>query len=101
MQILEMGFDDATAVLMLPKKYRRCLRTTNAVERLIEEIRRRERVIRIFPNRESAIRLIGALLMEIDDKWIAGKKYLDMSEYLQWQEEQKQINDRSNIAYIG
>jgi putative transposase len=40
------------------------------------------------------------LLMEIDDKWIAGKKYLDMSEYLQWQEEQKQINDQSNIAYI-
>jgi putative transposase len=73
---------------------------TNAVERLIEEIRRRERVIRIFPNRESAIRLIGALLMEIDDKWISGKKYLDMSEYLQWQEEQKQINDQSNIAYI-
>ncbi|MGB4001664.1 MAG: IS256 family transposase, partial [Bacillota bacterium] len=48
--------------------------------------------------RESAIRLIGALLMEIDDKWISGKKYLDMSEYLQWQEEQKQI--KSNIAYI-
>src|SRR5690606_19163263 len=100
MQILEMGFDDATAVLMLPEKYRRRLRTTNAVERLIEEIRRRQRVIRIFPNRESAIRLIGALLMEIDDKWISGKKYLDMSEYLQWQEEQKQINDQSNIAYI-
>lgn len=66
-----------------------------------EEVRRRERVIRIFPNRESAVRLIGAVLMEIDDKWVAGKKYLDMSEYLQWQQEQKQINDRSNIAYIG
>ena len=100
MQILEMGFDDATAVLVLPEKYRRRLRTTNALERLNEEIRRRERVIRIFPNRESAVRLIGAVLMEIDDKWVAGKKYLDMSEYLQWQEEQKQINDRSNIAYI-
>jgi len=100
MQILEMGFDDATAVLVLPEKYRRRLRTTNALERLNEEIRRRERVIRIFPNRESAVRLIGAVLMEIDDKWVAGKKYLDMSEYLQWQEEQKQTNDRSNIAYI-
>ena len=100
MQILEMGFADATAVLMLPEKYRRRLHTTNAVERLIYEIRRRERVIRIYPNRESAIRLIGALLMEIDDKWICGKLYLDMSEYLQWQEEQKQINDQSNIAYI-
>ena len=73
MQILEMGCDDAKAVLMLPEKYRRRLRTINAVERLIEEIRSRERVIRIFPNRESAMRLIGALLMEIDDKWISGK----------------------------
>ena len=52
MQKLEMAYDDATAVLMLPEKYRRRLRTTNAVERLIEEIWRRERVIRIFPDRE-------------------------------------------------
>ena len=63
-----MGFDDATADLMLPEKYRRRLRTTNAVGRLIEANRRRERVIRIFHNRESEIRLIGAINMEIDDK---------------------------------
>jgi putative transposase len=43
-------------------------------------------VIRIFPNRESVIRLIGALLMEQDEKWAAGKKYLDMAEYLEWRE---------------
>jgi transposase-like protein len=90
MKVLEEGFDDAVAVLVLPEKYRRRLRTTNGVERLNEEIRRRERVIRIFPNRESAVRLIGSLLMEIDDKWAAGKKYLDMDDYLQWQKEQKQ-----------
>lgn len=58
---LETGFDDATAVLGLPEKYRKRLRTTNSVERLNEEVRRRERVIRIFPNRESVVRLIGAL----------------------------------------
>lgn len=66
---LEAGFDDATAVLMLPEKYRKRLRTTNALERLNEEIRRCERVIRIFPNRESTMRLIGALMMEVDEKW--------------------------------
>lgn len=99
MQVLEMGFDDATAVLELPVKYRRRLRTTNAVERVNEEIRRRERIIRIFPNRESAVRLIGALLMELDDKWSSGKKYLDMNEYLQWQKEQKQSSIRRDIAY--
>ncbi len=86
MRILEAGFDDATAVLSLPEKYRKRLRTTNSVERLNEEVRRRERVIRIFPNRESVIRLIGALLMEHDEKWAAGKKYLDMTEYLEWRE---------------
>lgn len=72
--------------LSLPEKYRKRLRTTNNVERLNEEIRRRERVIRIFPNRESVIRLIGALLMEQDEKWAAGKKYLDMAEYHEWRE---------------
>lgn len=44
------------------RHYRRRLRTTNSVERLNEKIRRRERVIRIFPTRDSALRLMGALL---------------------------------------
>lgn len=100
MQVLEAGFDDATAVLVLPEKYRRRLRTTNGVERLIEEVRRRERVIRIFPNRESVVRLIGALLMEFDDKWASGKKYLDMSEYHQWHEGHKQKTLASKVTRI-
>ena len=65
-EVLENGFDDATAVLKLPKRYRIKLRTTNSLERVNEEIRRRERVIRIFPNRESSLRLIGAFLLEYD-----------------------------------
>ncbi len=84
MQILEEGFEDATAVLDYPERYRRRLRTTNGIERLNEEIRRRERVIRIFPNRESVYRLVGAVLIEMDEKWISGRKYLDMSDYWQW-----------------
>src|SRR5690606_22645594 len=86
--VLEAGFDDATAVLMLPERYRKRLRTTNGIERLNEEIRRRERVIRIFPNRESVMRLMGALLMEMDEKWANGRRYLDMEEFLQWREVQ-------------
>ncbi len=80
-EILENGFEDATAVFSLPPKYRRRLRTTNGLERLNVEVRRRERVIRIFPNRQSTIRLLGALLMEHDEQWSTGKRYLDMSEY--------------------
>lgn len=81
---LERGFDDATAVLALPSPYRKRLRTTNGVERLNEEIRRRERVIRIFPNRESVIRLLGALLMELDEQWTTGHRYFDMAAYWHW-----------------
>jgi putative transposase len=80
---LERGFDDATAILALPDLYRLRLRTTNAVERLNEEVRRRERVIRIFPNRASVVRLLGALLMEQDEAWTTGKRYFDMAAY--WQ----------------
>lgn len=47
MEILETGFEDATAILIIPPDYRQRLRTTNSVERLNEEIRRRERVIRM------------------------------------------------------
>lgn len=84
--VLEQGFDDATAVLALPAAYRQRLRTNNGVERLNEEIRRRERVIRIFPNRDSAIRLIGALLLELDEQWSTGHRYLDMQAYWHWRE---------------
>ena len=83
---LERGFDDATAVLALPAPYRKRLRTTNGVERLNEEIRRRERVIRIFPNRDSVLRLVGALLLEQDEVWMTGKRYFDMTAYWQWRE---------------
>ena len=59
--VLEEGVEDALAVLVLPEQYRLRLRTTNGQERLNEEIRRRERVMRIFPNEAAAVRMIGAL----------------------------------------
>lgn len=82
-ELIDLAFDDITTVLMLPIKYRKRLRTTNGVERLNQELRRRERVIRIFPNEESAIRLIGALLIELDEKWQTGRKYFEMDHYYQ------------------
>ena len=77
MELLDDDFDDITAVLSLPLRYRKRLRTNNGIERLNQEIRRRERVILIFPNEASAIRLIGALLMEQDEKWSTGRKYFE------------------------
>ena len=94
---LEEGFDDAMAVMALPEKYRRRLRTTNMMERLNEEIRRRERVIRVFPNDASALRLIGALLAEISEVW-QEKLYFDMTEYHEWSAERKSAKERTRAA---
>jgi transposase-like protein len=84
MALLEEGFDDVMSVMSLPEKYRKRLRTTNSIERLNEEIRRRDRVIRIYPNEQSVIRLLGALLIEQDEKWSSGRKYFDMEEYYEF-----------------
>ena len=99
MECLEEGFDEAMNILAFPKKYRVRLRSTNSQERLNEEIRRRERVIRIFPNEESAIRLIGALLSEFHEQWSTGKKYLDMTEYHEW-EKQESLKSSSSLAIV-
>jgi putative transposase len=82
---LEEAFEDAIAVLCLPEKYRRRLRSTNMQERLNGEIRRRERVIRIFPSENSARRLVGALLIDAYETW-QERRYLDMAEYHEWRE---------------
>lgn len=63
--VLEEGFEDAIQYLNEKGKYHQYIHTTNSLERLNQEVRRRERVIRIFPNTQSAFRLIGAVLMDI------------------------------------
>jgi len=56
------------------------------LERLNGEIRRRGRVIRIFPNEDSALRLIGALLAEQHQEWSTGRRYFYMTQYYEWKE---------------
>ena len=68
------------------------------IERLNEEIRRRERVIRIFPNEQSAVRLIGALLMEQHEVWSTGKRYFDMQPYWEWKEDQETTGDPNRLT---
>src|SRR5450756_316733 len=87
MALLDERFDEITAVYALPEPYRIRLRTSNGIERLNEESRRRERVIRIFPNETSMIRLMGSVLMEIHGKWLSVKKYFTMNCYFAEREE--------------
>lgn len=96
---LEDGLEDALCVYVLPAQYRKRLRTSNMQERLIEEVRRRERVIRIFPNDASAHRLMGALLAEIHEDW-QGRKYFDMNEFHEWNAQQQEEKKDKNIIQI-
>ena len=68
---LDAGFEDAMTAMVLPRGMRACTRTSNCLERLNREVKRRSNVIGIFPNAASAIRLMGAVLMEENERWSA------------------------------
>ncbi len=72
---LEANLAEGFTVFDFPIKHRRFIRTTNSLERVNREIRRRTRVVGIFPNEASCLRLISAILMETSEKWQIGKRY--------------------------
>lgn len=74
MECLDAGFDDAMTVMELPEAMRMCTRTSNYLERLNREVKRRTKVIGIFPNAASAVRLAGAMLMEENERWEGARK---------------------------
>ena len=75
---LEQAVPEALAVLNIPASHRRRLRTTNGLERLNKEIKRRTRVATLFPNEASLLRLASAVLSEISDDWETERAYLNM-----------------------
>lgn len=75
---LEQATPEALTVLQIPTAHRRRLRTTNGLERLNKEIKRRTRVATLFPNEASLLRLASAVLSEISDDWETERAYLNM-----------------------
>ena len=76
---MEENLPQGLTIFELPAKHRKRMRTNNPLERLHEEINRRTRVARLFPNEASLLRLVSAIEMEISEDWVAGKKYLNMN----------------------
>jgi len=72
---LEDNLSEGFSVFDFPLEHRRTIRTTNSLERINKEIRRRTRVVGVFPNEASCLRLVSALLMEISEEWQIGKRY--------------------------
>lgn len=77
-RLLEEAIEDCLACLAFPLAHRIRIRTTNGLERLHEEIKRRTRVVRIFPNPEACLRLVTALCVEQSEEWVSGRRYLDL-----------------------
>ncbi len=74
---LETNVHEGLTILSLScESHRRLLRTTNSLERVNKEVKRRTRVATMFPNEASCLRLVAAVLMEISDEWQSGKAYL-------------------------
>jgi transposase-like protein len=93
---IEEHVEECLTCLAFPESHRRRIRTTNGLERLNQEIKRRTRVVRIFPNEESCLRLVTALAVEQSEEWITGRRYLDMSEL----EEQRHAERKSERAML-
>lgn len=75
----EENIPDGFAAFELPKPFRRHLRTTNPIERINQELKRRSKVIRIFPNEAACLRLFSAILLEYHEDWSTGRRFLPMA----------------------
>jgi len=99
---IEENIPEGLAVFALPAKHRKRMRTTNMLERLHEEIKRRTRVARLFPSEASLLRLVSAIEMEISEDWVAGKRYLDMNVEMENKDESAESKKkriyRKNVA---
>jgi putative transposase len=93
---IEEHVEECLACLAFPESHRRRIRTTNGLERLNQEIKRRTRVVRIFPNPEACLRLVSALAVEQSEEWLTGRRYLDISEL----EEQRHVERESEEAMV-
>lgn len=76
---VEDNIEETLSFYRFPLGHHKHIKSTNMLERLNEEIRRRSRVVRIFPNEASCLRLIRALAVETHENWIEAHRYLDMN----------------------
>jgi len=88
---LENGLEDSLQFYEFPEIDKRRISSTNVVERIIREIRRRSRVIGVFPNQESYVRLITSYLIEYSEDWINERSYIKQEKLVLALDEQENL----------
>jgi putative transposase len=87
---VEENIEETFTYYRLPRQHHKHMKSTNMLERLNEEIKRRTHVVRIFPNAESCLRLVRALAVETHENWLEANRYLNMDDL----REQKKLQIR-------
>ena len=75
---MEENIEETFTFYRLPAAHHKHLKSTNMLERLNQELKRRTHIVRIFPNEASCLRLVRALAEEIHEEWLEAVRYLDM-----------------------
>ena len=88
---VEDNIEETLTFYRLPRQHHKHMKSTNMLERLNEEIKRRTHVVRIFPNADSCLRLVRALAVEIDENWLEQHRYLNMEDLHEHQKEQLRL----------
>ena len=81
-KMLREGLEDCLAVLDFPSHHRRRLQSTNMLENLMKRLKKRSRVVGVFPNRNACDRLLGAQLLEVHETWAVEEKIYFNMEYV-------------------
>jgi putative transposase len=93
---VEENIEETLSFYHLPRAHHKHLKSTNLLERVNEEIKRRTRVVRIFPNQESCLRLIRAVTTEMHENWIEDSRYLNMAELTE--HKKRRMQELANAA---
>jgi len=95
---LEENIAEGFTVYRFPRSTHKKIRTVNGLERVNKEIRRRTRVVGIFPNEDSVLRLTSAVLAEIHEEWLTGRQYLNLADWSTTEKPASQANYRKSVA---
>ncbi len=95
---LEENIAEGFTIYRFPRSTHKKIRTVNGLERVNEEIRRRTRVVGIFPNEDSVLRLTSAVLAEMHEEWLTGRQYLNLADWNTTEKPASQTNYRKSVA---